>query len=81
MDFELVVLVDVDVDDDLVGGRKVFGEVDFHLSVAKALVGVVFLDYLLGAVDDVLCYLVAAVELEGVVEVFLLAFLHTYIID
>ena len=74
VDFDLVVAVDVDVDDHLVGMAEVFVLLNLHGSVAEAFLIVVFLDDLLRAVDDVGRDVVALHELEALVEVFYLPF-------
>ena len=81
VDFDFVVLVDVNVDDHFIGVREVIGEVYLHYRVAETLVGVVFLDDAFGAVDDVLRDLVAFHQLESFFEVLLLTFFHPVVVD
>ncbi len=73
--------VDGDVHYHLVGGGEVFVERDFHVGVAVAFLFVVLADYGLGAVDDVLRYLVAFHELQLLLYVVAVGFFHAEVVD
>ena len=73
MDFDLVGLLDVDVEEDVVFLAEIGDFGDFYFGVLEALLGIVLLDELLGAGDDVGSDLLAADHGEVVEEVFLLA--------
>ena len=75
------ILIDVNVDDHFVWRRVVFLKSYIDGSVSETFIGEIFLYDRLGAVDDVLGYLVALVELQAFFEVIALAFLHSEIAD
>ena len=81
MDFDFLVFVDVDVDDDFVLLAQV-GHLD-HLagSLSESLACIVFLDDDLDAVGDIGRHLAAWLEAQPLNEVFFLAALHAVVVD
>ncbi len=77
----LVVLVDVYVHNGLVGAGEVVDSFDAYFGVAEAFVGVVALDNRCGAVYDILCYLVAAHQLQAFLQILDFAFLCAVVVD
>ena len=77
---DFLMLVNIDVDDDLVLLAQVRFLDNFASRLAKALVGIVFLNDDLDAVGDIRCHLAAHLEVKALHDVLFLTALHAIVI-